>query len=73
MSNAINLQNLMIIVGVIFEKIKIFNFFLSELPLILRVHRKQKKAGDICKGTSDTEIEQEWSVVQVLCQVTDRK
>ena len=31
----INSQNLIKIVGVIFEKIKILNFFLCELPLIL--------------------------------------
>ena len=30
------------IVGAIFEKIKILNFFLSELPLILKIDRKRK-------------------------------
>ena len=39
----INLQNLMKIVVAIFEKKKILNFFLCELPLILRVDRKGKK------------------------------
>ena len=34
---AINPQNLMKIVGAIFEKIIFFNFFLCELPLILRL------------------------------------
>ena len=34
------------------------NFFLCELPLILRVARKRKKpARDICKGTIDIEFE----------------
>ena len=51
------------IVGAIFEKLKIFNFFLCELPLILRLDRKRKKiSGDIYKGTSDTEFEQDWSI-----------
>ena len=39
----INPQNFMKIVGTIFEKMKILNSFLFELPLILRVDRKQKK------------------------------
>ena len=43
----INLQNLMKIVGAIFEKMKIKNFFLCELPLILRVDRKRKKELEI--------------------------
>ena len=56
---ALNVQNLIKIV----EAIEIFNFFLCELPLILRVDRKRKKrAGDICNGTPDTEFEQDWSV-----------
>ena len=39
---------------VILEKIKIFKFFLRELPLILRVGRKrEKRARDIFKGTPD--------------------
>ena len=47
----------------IFEKIGIWNFFLYELPLILRVARKRKtQAGDICKGTSDIEFEHDWLV-----------
>ena len=44
----INPQNLIKIVGAIFEKMKIF--FLCELPLVLRVDRKRKKkkqVGDI--------------------------
>ena len=48
--------------GGIFEKIKILIFFLCELPLILRVHRKLKRARDICKGTLDIECEREWPV-----------
>ena len=60
---AINPQNLMKIVGAIFEKIKILHFFLCELPLILRVGRKRKKwAKDICKGTLDIECERDWPV-----------
>ena len=40
------------IVGAILEKMKIKNFFLCELPLILGVDRKRKKlAKDICRGT----------------------
>ena len=38
----INLQNFMKIVEAIFEKTKIFIFFLCELPLILRVGRKKR-------------------------------
>ena len=37
-----------------------FNFFLCELPFILRVYRK--KTGNICKGALDFEFEQDWSV-----------
>ena len=60
---AINPQNLMKIVGAIFEKMKILNFFLCELSLILRVDRKRKKKGkDICRGTLDFECERDWSV-----------
>ena len=41
---------------------KILNFFLCELPLILRVHQKRKKRGKyICMGIPDTEFEQDWS------------
>ena len=46
----INPQNLMKIVGAIFEKMKIFNFFLGELPLILGVDRKQKNELKIFAG-----------------------
>ena len=50
------------IVGAIFEKMKILNFFLCELPLILTVGRKRKKrARDICKGTLDIEFERDSS------------
>ena len=44
---AINLQNLIKIVGAIFDKIKIFYFFSRELPLILGVGRKLKKRLEI--------------------------
>ena len=58
----INTQNLNKIVGALFEKIEILNFFLCELPLILGVTRKRKEqAEDICKGTPDIEFEQDWS------------
>ena len=40
------------IAGTIFEKTKIFNFFLCELPLILRVDRKLKEKKN-CKGILD--------------------
>ena len=56
-----NLQILMKIVGAIFEKMQILNFFLCELPLILRVDRKLKqRARDICKGTPDIEFQRDW-------------
>ena len=59
----INQQNLMKIVGAIFKKMKILNFFLCELPLILRVDRKRKKrAGYICKRTLDIERQRHRSV-----------
>ena len=49
--------------GAIFEKMKIFNFFLSELPLLLMIDRKRKKqAGVVCKGTLHIECERDWSV-----------
>ena len=54
----INPQNFMKIIGAIFEKMKILNFFLCELPKMLRVDQKQKKrARNICKGTLDFEFE----------------
>ena len=44
----INPQNLMKIVGDIFEKMEIFNFFfLCQLSLILRVDRKRKNEPEI--------------------------
>ena len=48
-------------VGAIFEKMNILNFFLCELPLILRVDRKKQRARDICKGTLDIEFERDRS------------
>ena len=41
---------------------KILIFFLCELPLILRIDRKQKLARDIYKGTLDIEFQRDWSV-----------
>ena len=56
-------QNFMKIVGAIFEKIKILNFFLMWLPLILRVdHKRKQRARDICNGTLVIEFERDWSV-----------
>ena len=53
----INPQNLIKIVGAIFDKFEIVNFFLCELPLLLGVTRKRKdQAEDICKGTPDVEF-----------------
>ena len=53
----INPQNIIKIVRAIFEKMKIFKFYLCELPLILRVGRNLITwAGDICKGTLDVEF-----------------
>ena len=37
----LNPQNLIKIVGAIFEEFEIFNFFLCELPLILRLDKKR--------------------------------
>ena len=51
------------IVGAIFEKIKIFNFFSCELPLTLGVEEKlKKKARDIYKRTLDIEFERDRSI-----------
>ena len=56
----INLQSMITIVGAIFEKKNILHFFLI-LPLILRVDRKrEKRAGDICKGALDIAFERNW-------------
>ena len=57
---SINPQNLIKIVGAIFEKINIFNFFLCELPLILG--EREKKARDIYKRTLDIEFERDRSI-----------
>ena len=60
----INPQNLMKIVGAIFEKMKILQFSLCELPLILGGRSKTKKwAKYICRGTLDIECKWEWAVV----------
>ena len=53
----INSQNLIKIVGAIFEKVKILSFFSCELSLILGVGGKLKKmARDIYKRTLDIEF-----------------
>ena len=41
--------------------LSLYDCFLCELPLILRVCRKKRDA-DICKGTLDIECERDWSV-----------
>ena len=60
----INPQNLIKIVGAIFEKIKILKIFFScELPLILGVGGKVKKtARDIYKRTPCIEFERDRSI-----------
>ena len=56
----INPQNLIKIVEAIFEKIKMFNFFSCELPLILGVLGKLKKtARDMYKRNLDIEFERD--------------
>ena len=57
----INLQNFMKIVRAIFDKMKILNIFLMWTSLNFEGRSKTKKmAGDICKGTPDTEFERDW-------------
>ena len=61
--STINTQNLIKIVGAIFEKIEIVIFFLLWTTLNFRVGGKTKKtAGDIYKGTLDIEFERDWSI-----------
>ena len=51
-SNVLQTHNIWVkIVGVIFEKIEIFNFSFCELPLILEVAENQIIARDVCKKT----------------------
>ena len=51
------------IVGAIFEKMKILNFFLMWTTLnFLGSSKTKNEAGDICKGTPDIKFEQDWSV-----------
>ena len=51
------------IVGAIFEKMKISNFFLCVTTLNFEGRSKtKKKVTDICKGTLDIECEQDWTV-----------
>ena len=49
-------------VEAVFQKTKIFNFFLI---FILREDRKKKKkeTGNICSGTPDIEFEEDWLVI----------
>ena len=65
------------IVGAIFEKMKILNFFICELPFILRVDRKRKKkkrARDIfARGPQISNLNEIRHLVQALCQATNRK
>ena len=57
----VNPQNLIKIVGAIFEKIKFF--FLCELPLILGLGWKLKtRLRDICKRALDIDFERDWWV-----------
>ena len=59
----INPENLIKIVGAIFEKIKIFNFFLMWTTLNFRGGEKTKKtAPDIYMGTLDIEFERDRSI-----------
>ena len=52
------------IVEAVFQKTKIFNFFLmwSNLNFEVRTKKKGGETGNICKGTPDIEFEQDWSV-----------
>ena len=59
---SINIQNLIKIVGAIFEKIYFFYFFLCELPLILELGGKLKKARAICERTLDIDFERDRSI-----------
>ena len=56
----INLQNLMKIVGAIFEKMTIFFLMLTTLNFE-SISITKKRARDICKGTLDFEFERVWS------------
>ena len=60
----INPQNLIKIIGAIFEKIKFFNFFLmwTTLNFRVRVKTKKKKVRDICERTLDIDFERDWRV-----------
>ena len=59
----INPQNLMKIIGAIFQKMNILNFFIMGTSLNFEGRPKTKKRpGDICKVTPDTEFEQHCSV-----------
>ena len=62
------------IVGAIFEKVRILNFFLGELPLILRVDRKRRNELEIfARGPQISNVNELGQLVQVLRQGTDRK
>ena len=51
------------IVGTVYDKIKILNFFLMWTTLNFESRSKTKKgARDICKGTLDIEFKRDWSV-----------
>ena len=71
----INPQNLIKIVGAIFEKINFFNFFfLYELPLVLRADRKRKSKLEIfARRHQISNVNEIGQLVQALCQARDRK
>ena len=57
----INPQNLIKIGGAIFQKIKLFNFFLMWTTLNFRVRVKTNiNVQDICETTLDIDCEQDW-------------
>ena len=49
-----------------------FNFFLCELPLVLGVGGKLKKARDICERTLDIDFESDWLIRSATDRQTDK-
>ena len=49
----INPKKFMKILEAVFQKTKIFNFFLKKTTLNLEGRSKKKETGNICKGTPD--------------------
>ena len=71
---AINPQNLIKIVGAIFEKIKMYFFFSCELPLILEVGGEVKKRLEIfTRGPQISNLNEIGRLVQALRSATDRQ